>query len=132
MRRHHDPRDDPPRKRRPEQYRGLPVTLGHIRSHGVRRLLIYCSVGLYCHHSAIVDADRWPNDTVLLDLDRNPVCTKCGMIGADNTNFLSAIGECFAAWYLAGSHLAYRPSKFQIATTQMYLSDPTVSLTDLR
>ena len=58
------------------------MTLGHIRSHGVRRLLIYCSAGL-CHHSAVVDADRWPDDTVLLDLDRRAVCTKCGMIGAD-------------------------------------------------
>jgi hypothetical protein len=31
------------------------------RTHGVRRLLIYCSAGLCCHHSAIVDADRWPD-----------------------------------------------------------------------
>ena len=82
MRRHHDPRDDPQRKRRPEHYRGPPVTLSHIRSLGVRRLLIYCTTGL-CHHSAIVDADRWSDDTVLLDLDRRAVCTKCGMIGAD-------------------------------------------------
>jgi hypothetical protein len=79
--RHRDPHDDPPKRRR-ELYQGPPVTLGHIRSHGVRRLLIYCSTGL-CHHSALVDADRWPDDTVLLDLDRRAVCTKCGMIGAD-------------------------------------------------
>jgi hypothetical protein len=54
-----------------------------IRSHGVRHLLIYCSAGLYCHHSAVINADRWPDETVLLDLDRKLVCTKCGMIGAD-------------------------------------------------
>jgi hypothetical protein len=77
------PHDDPPAKRRKERYRGPPVTLGHIRSHGVRRLLFYCSEGLYCHHSAIIDADRWADETVLLDLDRRAVCTKCGMIGAD-------------------------------------------------
>jgi hypothetical protein len=77
-----DPHDDPPPKRRPAPYSGPTVTLGHIRSHGVRRLLIYCSTGL-CHHSAVVDADRWPDDTVLPDLDRKAVCTKCGMIGAD-------------------------------------------------
>jgi hypothetical protein len=58
------------------------VTLSHIRSHGVRRLLIYCTSGP-CYHSAIVDADRWSDDTVLLDLDRRAVCTKCGMIGAE-------------------------------------------------
>jgi hypothetical protein len=80
--RHRDPHDDPPPKRRPAPYRGPPVTLGHIRWHGVRRLLIYCSTG-HCHHSAVVDADRWPDDTVLLDLDQRAVCTKCGMIGAD-------------------------------------------------
>jgi hypothetical protein len=78
-----DPRDDLPAKRRPQPYRGPPVTLGHIRSHGVRPLLIYCNAGLYCHHSAVVDADRWPDDTVLLDLDARVVCTKCGIIGAD-------------------------------------------------
>jgi hypothetical protein len=59
--RHRDPHDDPPAKRRNEPYRGPPVTLGHIRSHGVRRLLIYCSTGL-CHHSAVIDADRWPDE----------------------------------------------------------------------
>ena len=80
--RHRGPHDDPPPKRRSASYRGPPVTLGHIRSHGVRRLLIYCSTGL-CHHSAVVDADRWPDDTVLLDLDQRAVCTKRGMIGVE-------------------------------------------------
>jgi hypothetical protein len=49
---------------------------------GVRHLLIYCSTGL-CHHSAVIKADRWPDETVLLDLERRAVCTQCGMIGAD-------------------------------------------------
>ena len=77
-----DPHDDPPAKRRPEPYRGPPVTLGHLRSHGCRRLLIYCSTGV-CHHSAVVDADLWPDETALRDLSPKAVCTKCGMIGAD-------------------------------------------------
>jgi hypothetical protein len=80
--RNRDPRDDRPRRRK-EQYRGPSVTLGHIRSHGVRHLLIYCSQGLYCHHSTVVDADRWPDEAVLLDLDRRAVCTKRGIVGAD-------------------------------------------------
>jgi hypothetical protein len=77
--RHRDPRDDPPPKRRRQACQGPPVTMGHIRSHGVRQLLIYCSTG-FCHHCAVVDADRRPDDTVLLDLDWRAVCTKCGVI----------------------------------------------------
>jgi hypothetical protein len=46
-------------------------------------LLISCSEGLYCHHSATVDADRWPDDTALKDLRPKAVCTKCGLMGAD-------------------------------------------------
>jgi hypothetical protein len=33
------------------------VTIGHIRSHGCRELLVYCESG-WCHHSAVLDADR--------------------------------------------------------------------------
>jgi hypothetical protein len=73
---------DQPVKRRPTPYRGPPVTLDHLRSHGCRRLLIYCSTG-FCPHSAVVDADRWPDDTAIRDLCPKAVCTKCGMIGAD-------------------------------------------------
>jgi hypothetical protein len=54
-----------------------------MRAHGVRRLLIYCSSGLYCHHSATVDADRWPDETAVRDLCPKAVCTMCGIIGAD-------------------------------------------------
>jgi hypothetical protein len=43
-------------------------------------LLVYCTAG-HCHHGAVIDADRWSDDTVLLDLDRRLVCTKCGIIG---------------------------------------------------
>jgi hypothetical protein len=81
--RRHDPRDDPPAKRRSDAYRGPPVTLGDMRAQGVRKLLIYCSRGLYCHHSATVDADRWPDDTAVGDLCPKAVCSKFGIIGAD-------------------------------------------------
>jgi hypothetical protein len=50
---------------------------------GVRRLLVYCGNGSHYHHSSIIDADRWPDDTVLLDLDRRLVCTKCDIIGGE-------------------------------------------------
>jgi hypothetical protein len=83
MKRHHDPHDDPPAKRRPDAYRGPKVTLGDMRAHGVRRLLIYCCSGLYCGHSAAVDAGRWPDETAVRDLCPKAVCTRCGIIGAD-------------------------------------------------
>src|SRR5438309_517663 len=53
---------------------------GRRRTHRV--LLIYCAAGLYCHHSAVVDAERRQDETVVLDLDAKAVCTKCGMIDA--------------------------------------------------
>jgi hypothetical protein len=81
--RRRDPHDDPPAKRCAEPYRGAPVTLGHMRAQGVPRLLIYCSGGLYCHHSATVGADRWPDETAVRDLCPKAVCTRCGIVGAD-------------------------------------------------
>jgi hypothetical protein len=54
-----------------------------MRSQGVRRLLIYCSEGLYCHHSAVVEADRWQDKTAVRALCQKAICTKCGIIGAD-------------------------------------------------
>jgi hypothetical protein len=77
--RHRDPHDDPPPKRRPARHSGALVNSG---KHG------------FCHHSAVIDADRWPDDAVLLDLDRKAVCTKCGMIGADvRPNWTTASGR---------------------------------------
>src|SRR5713101_7018909 len=52
-----------------------PVTMGHIRGHGVTRLLVYCD-SLWCNHSATLDADWLPDDTILLTLDRRIVCTE--------------------------------------------------------
>ena len=54
--------------------------MGHIRGHGVTRLLVYCE-SLWCNHSASLEADWLPDNTILLTLDRRMVCTACG-IGA--------------------------------------------------
>jgi hypothetical protein len=66
------------RARRREPSRGPPVTLGHLRSHGRRRLLIYCSTG-----SAITAQwsmpNRWPDEIALRDLCPKAVCTRCGI-----------------------------------------------------
>ena len=56
-----------------------PVTLGHIRSHGCRDLLVYCISGR-CHHS---NGDWLPDETPVRAFCSGMVCTRCGMIGAD-------------------------------------------------
>jgi hypothetical protein len=58
-----------------------PVTMGHIRSHGVTRLLVYCHA-TECNHSAKVDADALPDDVPVRSLCPRMVCTRCGLIGA--------------------------------------------------
>jgi hypothetical protein len=77
-----DPRDDRPAKRRPTPYRGPPVKLGRLRSNGCRLLLTYCSTGI-CHHSAMVNGNRWLDDTALRDLSPKAICSKFCMTGAD-------------------------------------------------
>jgi hypothetical protein len=59
-----------------------PVTLGHIRGHGCRDLLVYCT-STWCHHSATLSADGLPDETVIRALCPRMVCTACGLIGAD-------------------------------------------------
>jgi hypothetical protein len=56
------------------------VTMRHIRGHGCRDLLVYCN-SIWCNHSAKLDADWLPDNTVLLDLDHRMVCTACGLAG---------------------------------------------------
>ena len=59
-----------------------PVTLGHIRGHGCRDLLVYCE-STWCNHSATLNADSLPDQMVIRSLCRRMVCTACGLIGAD-------------------------------------------------
>ena len=44
-----------------------PVTLSHIHGHGCRDILIYCG-SINCSHSATMNADHWPDDTVVRTL----------------------------------------------------------------
>ena len=59
-----------------------PVTLGHIRSHGCRDLLVYCNA-INCSHGATTNADHLSDDTPTRPLGLRMVCSKCGHIGAD-------------------------------------------------
>ena len=60
----------------------LPVTLGHIRGHGCRDLLVYCN-SITCNHGAVVNADRLPDQTAIRPLGARMVCSRCGHVGAD-------------------------------------------------
>ena len=59
-----------------------PVTLGHIRSRGVRNLLVYCN-SIACNHQTTMSADHLPDDTVIRPLGVRMVCSRCGHRGAD-------------------------------------------------
>jgi hypothetical protein len=59
-----------------------PVTMGHIRGHGCRELLVSC-VSPWCNHSAQLAADWLPDDAAVRALCPRMVCTACGLIGAD-------------------------------------------------
>jgi hypothetical protein len=59
-----------------------PVTMGHIRDHGCRELLVYSSSGR-CYHSSTSNADWPPDERVVRLLFPRMVCTRCGLIGAD-------------------------------------------------
>jgi hypothetical protein len=58
------------------------VTLGHLRHHGCRYLLVYCT-SPWCNHSAKLKPDWLPDHTALPALYSRMVCTACGLIGAD-------------------------------------------------
>jgi hypothetical protein len=62
--RHRDPHDDPPAKRRPDAYRGPPVTLGDIRAHGVRRLRRGVRGRLISHRRSKRKGDLWTHFSV--------------------------------------------------------------------
>ena len=59
-----------------------PVTLGQIRAHGCRDILIYCG-SIWCNHSATLNADWLPDDIAVRSLSPRMVCTRCGLVGAD-------------------------------------------------
>jgi hypothetical protein len=51
-------------------------------SGGPSRLIVYC--GDYkCAHSVVIDADRWPDQVRLSDIEPQFVCKVCGKRGAD-------------------------------------------------
>lgn len=58
------------------------ITSGEMRAIGVRRVIVFCS-GYKCSHSVTMDADQWPDDLRLSDIEARFTCTACGNRGAD-------------------------------------------------
>jgi hypothetical protein len=58
------------------------ITFGEMRASGVRGVVVYC--GDYkCSHSVTINADKWPDDVRLSDIEGQFTCTRCGKRGAD-------------------------------------------------
>ena len=57
-----------------------PMTLGNMRTNGVRSLLIYCPA---CHRSVPLNVDSFGESVPIPAFGLRMVCTECGMIGAD-------------------------------------------------
>ena len=58
------------------------ITLGEMRSSGVRDVLVYCR-DHRCSHSTTISADGWADDVRLSDIEPNFTCTRCGKRGAE-------------------------------------------------
>jgi hypothetical protein len=58
------------------------ITLGEMRSSGPHRLLVYCA-DYKCAHHVEVDAEHWPDQVRLSDLEPKFTCRACGHRGAD-------------------------------------------------
>jgi hypothetical protein len=59
---------------------GPPMTLGNMRSLGVRSLFVTC---VLCRHEAVLSAERWGDAMLVREFRPRMVCTRCGMVGAD-------------------------------------------------
>ena len=53
-----------------------------MRAAGIRGLLICCN-DYRCSHSIAVNADQWPDETRLSDLEKQFTCSVCGRKGAE-------------------------------------------------
>ncbi|WP_063958205.1 hypothetical protein [Bradyrhizobium manausense] len=62
----------------------MKITLGDLRSTGVRVLIVFCE-DYRCSHNVKLAAeyvDRWPNELRISQLEPRFVCTACGMRGS--------------------------------------------------
>jgi hypothetical protein len=68
------------------------ITFGEMREMGVRGVLVYCA-DYRCSHSVAMNADCWPDDLRLSDIEPRVVCAACSRRGADiRPDFATAMG----------------------------------------
>jgi hypothetical protein len=56
------------------------ITIGDMRSAGVRSVIVHCRE---CGYVETVNANEWPSDARLSDLQSSYACSACGRRGAD-------------------------------------------------
>ena len=65
--------------------RPLKITLGDLRSTGVRDLIVFCQ-DYRCSHNVKLPAeyvDRWPDEIRISQLEPRFICSACGMRGSN-------------------------------------------------
>ena len=58
------------------------ITFRELRASGVRNVLVYCR-DHHCSHHVEINADRWPDDVRLSEIEPLFTCKSCGKRGAD-------------------------------------------------
>ena len=58
------------------------ITFGEMRRSGVRRVLVYCR-NYHCNHHSMMNADRWPDQLRLSDVEPRLICHACGNRGSE-------------------------------------------------
>jgi uncharacterized membrane protein YfcA len=81
------------------------ITLGEMRSSGVRGLLVYCA-DYKCAHSVSIGADRWPDDIRLSDLEFASAASHIYHRNVDwrmvaRLGVAGALGAILGAWVLS-------------------------------
>jgi len=84
------------------------ITFAEMRAAGVRGVLVYCS-DYQCSHCTHFDADQWPDDVRLSDIETRFVCAACGRRGADIRPDWDSVEPLFERRYLCcGSEVVHK------------------------
>ena len=57
------------------------ITFGEMRQTGLRWIRVFCE-DYKCSHSVAMNADHWPDDLRISDLEPRFVCQRCGRRGS--------------------------------------------------